>query len=248
MVQTTNETFKKGKKTFKKIKRGSGKNVYFTQDHQAAIEKYIVSKDSKERNHLYMTLIGPALSEMINNIVYTFKFTSLPNIDNLKEDCMHHLVTTLNKFDSERGSKAFSYFSLIVKNYFIQAVKKGGKKQKEEISIDESLQEVEYHLRFYKEQKDYIDERNSHEYNEFLKEEIKNWEEVCITENEKKVYYAFRQLFDNANSLEIVNKKAINLYIQELTGLEKKVITPILMKFFKELYMDAKYKWQNLDY
>jgi DNA-directed RNA polymerase specialized sigma subunit len=233
------------RKEYPKIKRGTGKNVYWTMDHQAAILKYVASTDNKERNRLYETMIGPALREMIDNIVYTFKFTTLPNIDSLKEECMHTLVTILSKFDEARGSKAFSYFSVIIKNHFIHAVKKNAKKTREEVPIDEELAHVEQRLLEQHEEFDYNRLRADKEYNEFLMEEVRSWEQNCSDDNERKVHNAIKQMMDNAENIEIMNRKAILVYIQELTGLERSLISPILTKTFKGMYEGAKKKWLN---
>ena len=63
------------------------KNMYFTKVHEDAIVQYCNTNDPKIRNELYASLIGPAFDEMVNKIVYTYKFTTLPNVDYLKEDC-----------------------------------------------------------------------------------------------------------------------------------------------------------------
>ena len=47
---------------------------------------------------------------MVDKIVYTYKFTNLSNIDDLKAECKVWLTTILDKFDPAKGSKAFSYF------------------------------------------------------------------------------------------------------------------------------------------
>lgn len=233
------------KKEYPKVKRGTGKNVYWTMDHQNAILKYVSSTDNKERNRLYETLIGPALREMIDNIVYTFKFTTLPNIDSLKEECMHTLVTILSKFDETRGSKAFSYFSVIIKNHFIHAVKKNQKKTREEVHIDDEMAHVEQRLLEQHEEMDYNRLRSDSEYNDFLKAEVLSWEGNCVDNNERKVHSAIRQMMENADNIEILNRKAILVYIQELTGLERSTISPILTKTFKGMYEGAKKKWLN---
>ena len=74
------------------------KNHYFTKVHEEAIIQYCLSTDQKERNRLYEQLIGPAFDEMVDKIVYTYKFTNLPNIDCLKEDCKNWLITILNSY------------------------------------------------------------------------------------------------------------------------------------------------------
>ena len=108
--------------------RKKTKNHYFRKEHQDAIVAYCSTEDFQKRNQLYNEFIGPVFDEMVDKIVYTYKFTSLPNIDYLKEDCKNWLVTVLNNFDPDKGSKAFTYFSVVSKNWFIAEVKKTSKK------------------------------------------------------------------------------------------------------------------------
>ena len=79
---------------------------------------------------------------MVDKIVYTYKFTTLPNVDFLKDECKIWLTTILDKFDPEKGSKAFSYFSVITKNWFIHKVKKNAKELKQEINYESAVGEI----------------------------------------------------------------------------------------------------------
>ncbi len=117
------------------------KNEYFTKLHEEAILKYAVSTDRHEKSVLYETLIQPAFNEMVDKIVFTYKFTSLPNIEDLKDECKIWLTTILDKFDVSKGSKAFSYFSVITKNWFIHKVKKNSNGR--EVGLEDISQEFE---------------------------------------------------------------------------------------------------------
>ena len=111
----------------KKIKRKRAprkKNMYFTKVHENAIIEYAKTDCNKVKTDLYISLIGPAFSEMVDKIVYTYKFTNLPNIDYLKDDCKIWLTTILDKYDPNRKSKAFSYFNVVAKNWLIINQKK----------------------------------------------------------------------------------------------------------------------------
>ena len=112
-------------------KRKRTKNTYFTKVHEQAIVDYAKSDCKKEKTELYETYIMPAFDELVDKIVYTYRFTTLPNIDYLRQDCKNWLTTILDKFDPSRGSKAFSYFSVITKNWFIHKVKKMPRQQEE---------------------------------------------------------------------------------------------------------------------
>ena len=120
-------------------RRKRTKNMYFTKIHEEAIIQYAKSDDVTEKTKLYSSLIQPAFSELVDKIVYTYKFNNLPNIDYLKDDCKVWLTTILNKYDPNRGSKAFSYFSVITKNWFIHKVKKNAQAARREISLDDAL-------------------------------------------------------------------------------------------------------------
>ena len=104
-------------------RRGRGKSdpkkQYFRKEHEDAIVRYAKIDDHRERAYLYENWIGPAFSEMVDKIVFTYRFTNLPNIEELQEECKIWLTTILDKYDPDKGSKAFSYFSVITKNWFI---------------------------------------------------------------------------------------------------------------------------------
>ena len=120
----------------KKIRRRrskSTKNHYFTKVHEDAIVKYANTLDRELRSKLYIEYIQPAFDQMVDKIIYTYRFTSLPNIDYLKDDCKVWLTTILNKYDPSKGSKAFSYFSVVTKNWFIHKVKRTQKRNKTEV-------------------------------------------------------------------------------------------------------------------
>ena len=85
--------------------------MYFTQVHEDAIVEYCLENTTfKRRTQLYEDLIQPAFSEMVDKIIYTYKFNNLPNIEVLADECKIWLTTILAKFDPEKGHKAFSYF------------------------------------------------------------------------------------------------------------------------------------------
>ena len=103
-----------------KTRKRRSKNHYFTQVHEQAIIDYTKTNCIKERTRLYISLIQPAFDQMVDKIVFTYKFTNLPNCDSLRDECKIWLMTILDKYDPSKGSKAFSYFSVITKNWFIQ--------------------------------------------------------------------------------------------------------------------------------
>lgn len=215
-------------------------NQYFTKEHENAILEYASIIDERRRTFLYVNYIQPAFNEMVDKIVFTYKFNSLPNIDDLKSECKVWLTTILDKYDTSRGSKAFSYFSVITKNWFIHKVKKNSTK-KEVYLEDIKNTSDEKDLIIYN---DYDEKRELGEFWTALRNEIDVWETKKMKPNEQKVYKAVKLLIEDNNTIEIFNKKAIYLYIREITGLNTKQVVCNLKKF-KIKYVEFKKKWDN---
>jgi len=232
------------KKRRRRIRRSKNSRNYFTKVHEDAIIEFNNTTDLKRREELYTKLIGPALNEMVDKIVFTYRFTSLPNIDSLRDECKIWLVTILEKFKPEKGSKAFSYFSVVTKNWFIQKVKKNKKKNQREIEFQDLSKDLE--LRYVAIENDYDDLREKDEFWNHLRTEIDTWDTANLKENEKKVLEAIKILITNCDDIEIFNKKAIYLYMRELTGLNTKQIVNCLNKMRKK-YRTFKTKWDRGD-
>ena len=224
------------------------KNHYFTKVHEQAIIDYCNTQDNILRNELYKTLIGPVFDEMVDKIVYTYKFTNLPNIDVLREECKNWLITVLNKFDPAKGSKAFTYFSVVTKNWFIHKVKTNAKKARREIHIEKLYIDNGTHTKVYaKELIQYntiIEDTIQAEFFRGLKEEIDSWHDLPMRPNERKTIQAIQILFDESANIEIFNKKAIYLYIREITGLNTKQVVSSLNKIRKR-YREFKKEWDE---
>jgi len=224
------------------MKKRRKKINYFRQEHQDAIVEYSRTDDIARRNELYNKYIGPVFNEMVDKIVYTYKFTTLPNIDSLKEECKVWLTTVIQKFNPDKGSKAFSYFSVITKNWFIHKVKKTSKQNRTEISFEEILKEIEHERLSSK--NNYDDRRMQIEFWNSLMGEVEGWKKNKMKENERKVLEAVSILLDSPDSIEIFNKKAIYLYMREITGLKTKQIVLNLNKF-RERYRVFTKKWHE---
>ena len=226
----------------KKKRKKSTKNHYFTSVHEDAIVKYARSEDRELRAKLYEEYIQPALDQMVDKIIYTYRFTTLPNIDYLKADCKVWLTTILNKYDPSKGSKAFSYFSVVTKNWFVHKVKRTQKRNRTEVFMEDILNELDEDL--VSREPTYIQKRTEMEFWSSLNTEISTWDAFMLKENEKKVLMAVRILLDSADTIEIFNKKAIYLYLREITGLNTKQVVNNLNKLRKR-YKVFKGKWQS---
>jgi len=168
----------------------------------------------------------------------------LPNIDYLRDECKIWLMTILDKYDQSKGSKAFSYFSVITKNWFIHKVKKQQKRNRRE--IDFGTISKSYEEQYLSTNESYVTEREEQEFWDLFYNELKSWDAAQMKDNDLRVYKAITILFESKEDIEIFNKKAIYLYLREITGLNTKQVVNSLKKFRKK-YSNFKQDWESGD-
>ncbi len=149
----------------------------------------------------------------------------------------------MDKYDVSKGSKAFSYFSVITKNWFIHKVKKNSSGR--EVGLEDISQEFEEENLFVV--NDYEESREKSEFWAALWKEMDSWSKNIKKTNEKIVYDSIRQLISKKEEIEIFNKKAIYLYIREMTGLNTKQIVNSLNKF-KIIYVKFIKSWHSANH
>ena len=93
--------------------------MYFGQPVQDAVVRYNASSNPVVRNRIYREHIAKAFDKLAENIIHTFKFYyfDVPS-EQVKHEVVSFLVMNMHKFIAGKG-KAFSYFSIVAKNYLI---------------------------------------------------------------------------------------------------------------------------------
>lgn len=215
---------------------------YFRQEHQDAVIKYKYSTDSKERNDIYNNILREAILELLDKIVCTFKFNTLPNVEMLKKECEEHIASVLDKYDENKGYKAFSYLSIVSKNWFIAKTRKNSYKKKLEVTHEDISKAVE--MEFLSHENPYFELVNKQQFFEALMKEIEEWGAYAVRPNEKKVLEAIKLLMSVDHDNMIMNRKAIYKDIHEITNLTPKQISNNLKKF-RKYYSQFKKKWFN---
>ena len=133
---------------------------------------------------------------------------------------MSFLFETLPKWDRTKGFKAFSYFNLVAKHWFIQRVKTSKKKNKSDVYFDKTvIDKIEKENITFK---DFSAENKilEGEFYELLKEEVKKWRFKFDKKQEKLVIESVILLLNNPDLISIYNKKAIYLYLREITRIK----------------------------
>ncbi len=204
-------------------------NVYFTQETEDAINEYNRTEDPIERNIIYTKRIHPAFYKLAEIMIHRFKFY---NFDVPHEDVKHEVVAFLHekicKFDGESGFKAFSYFSIVAKNYLIAENNKNYyvyKKRHTIEAIDAERNIVNEQLRseFIDEQRDFIDI--------FVDIMEKFLPLIFVKNRDLQVADSVLYLFKTRENIENYNKKALYILIRERTGIKTQYITNVITKF-----------------
>ena len=98
----------------------SKKRMYFDEVVQEAIIEYNQTENHNVKNKIYSDRIHKAFDKLAENIINTFKFTYFDYpFEDVKAEVVSFLVMNMHKYDHTKGSKAFSYFSIVAKNYLI---------------------------------------------------------------------------------------------------------------------------------
>ena len=92
---------------------------YFTQETEDAIVLYNNCDDPHERNGIFDSKIKYPLNKMAENLIHRFKFYQFDvPYEDVKHETVAHIIEKLTKYSPDKG-KAFSYFSIVAKNYLI---------------------------------------------------------------------------------------------------------------------------------
>ena len=228
----------KGKK---KIRRRPGKkqNMYFTADTQKWIETYQKTEDEKTRLAMYEKEILPAFSKLSENLIFVYKFRSyFSTFDELKADCVSFLFESMKKWDPERGTKAFSYFNVVAKNWLIINSRRNQKNSRRHVSVDNITGMSRRDKQTYAESDvvpgpdEMMIKRN------FRSEIMKVLAEIqnrVSGENEKKCISAVITVFETVDQLDFLNKRAIFVYVRDISGLSPKQLS-VAMSIIRKHY------------
>ena len=215
--------------------------MYFTQLTENAIIRYNSSEDTVLRNRIYNEHIAYAFDKLAENIIHTFKFYyfDVPS-EQVKHEVVSFLVMNIHKFKEGKG-KAFSYFSIVAKNYLILNNNNNYKKMKSHREIDI----LDFKRNISSEAKVSADKET---YEEFTDMMLDYWENNLpnIFKRHKDILVAdaVLELFRRSKNMENFNKKALYVLIREMTGSNTQHITRVvnvMKKFYKRLFKEFQY-------
>jgi hypothetical protein len=223
----------------RKKRRGRNKKekIYFSKKTEDAIIEYNSEDDQHKRNEIYETKIKFSFDKLVENIFNTFKFTYFDNSPlEIQKETVSHLVTNIHKFQAGKG-KAFSYFSIVAKNYLIFHNNNNYKRFNQHVDISETPSESSVCLQT--EDAHHKDIQTQ----EFMKLIVNYWElnlsKIFNKQKDLNIAYAVIELFRNCERIENFNKKTLYLYIRELSNCKTQQITKVInkMKSYQTIVM-----------
>jgi hypothetical protein len=227
-------------------KKKPSSRIYFSEETEDAIVEYNNCEDYDEREIIFRGRIQRPLDKLAENIINRFKFPYMDGtFDDIKIEVVSFLVLNLHKYAKEKG-KAFSYFSVIAKNYLILNNNNRYKQEKRSLFLSDtldgqaSLEEVLM-----------IDDQiadSKKDAAEFTKLMIEFWDHnltrIFKKKRDIKIADAIIELFRRVEGIENFNKKALYLLVREMTGCKTSNITKVVNKM-GEYIQDHLHEYKN---
>jgi len=208
----------------RKAKKGSPR-YYFHQGTEDAIIRHNKETRPHMRERIYNEHIRVPFEKLAENIIHTFKFYyfDVPSVDVMHE-VVSFLYMNMHKFTEGKG-KAFSYFSIVAKNYLILHNNNNYKKMKQ----TDSEEVTDY-------KRDPITEASRDDMltakKEYLDLFIQYWENNLTTVFKRKqdmdVANSVLYLMENRENIDNFNKKALYIMIREMTNSNTQHITRVV--------------------
>ena len=227
-VVVKNETKKPVRKIIKKRRKKS--KMYFGTPVQEAIIRYNASSNPAVKNRIYAEHIDAAFNKLAENLIHTFKFYYFDYpLDEVKHEVVSFLIMNMHKYQSDKG-RAFSYLSVVGKNYLILHNNNNYKKMK----THDPISRLDYKRNVFSENsKGEVDEFNE----EFVTQMLDYWDNnlTNIFRRQKDILVAdsVLELFRRRKNIENFNKKALYIMIREMTGSNTQHITRVINQMKK---------------
>ena len=213
-------------------KKRQTNKVYITQETEEAIIKYNKSTDLEEREQIFREKIYGPLDKLAENVINRFKFPYMEGtFDEIKAQVVSFLVINLHKFTEDKG-KAFSYFSVIAKNYLILHNNNSYKEEKRVLYFSDQTEDsftLEEMLVVEPETRD-----GTVDMKEFMKLLVQYWEfnldRFFKKKRDKEIGAAIVKLLERIDNIDNFNKKALYLMVREMTNYKTAHITKVINK------------------
>lgn len=206
--------------------------IYFTQETEDAIVKYNKTTDLEEREELYREYVEAPFDKLAENVINRFKFPYMEGtFEDVKSEVVSFLVMNLHKFTEGKG-KAFSYFSVIAKNYLILHNNNAYKEEKRSVYLVDKVDDA------FSLEETLISEPDNEEIQSDMRDFIiilvQYWDfnltKIFKKKRDVEISTAVVELLRRVDGIDNFNKKALYLMIREMTNHKTSHITKVINK------------------
>jgi hypothetical protein len=227
---------------------------YFTNITEIAINAYNKCDDYTLRNKIYNRFIHKAFDKLAENAIHTWKtyYFDVPYED-VKANVVAFLNEKIHKFTDDKG-KAFSYFTVIARNYLFNEnnANYARMKSKEDISLIDTSRNITNEV---------VRQNNVETKSDFIDQYVEyidyNLFDIFSKDRDRKIADSINELFRTRHDLYSYNKKALYILIRERTGVHTQYITKVvgrlklifselLTEYNKDGYLPMDYKLTDI--
>ena len=226
----------------KRGRKPKEKKGYFYDEEENAIIEYINQEDEVAKNKIYNNILHPALTKMIESIIRRYKlYVPDEDFEQTFNDTISYLMTKINKFNPERGTKAYSYCGTICKNYLMFKQIQFAKEQQRTLPYYDMMTELNDDPKYIVENNygssrfaDTLIKDTSKE----IKKMLENPSGYSLNENEVKVGIALSELLDNWEDILTTDDSSLKLqkssvlyFLREETRMTTKEVRDNMKKY-----------------
>lgn len=210
--------------------------IYFPREVEQHIAEYLACSDATVKNQIYESKMKYAFDKLAENIINTFKPVYIQeDFKDIQTRLVSHMLLNLYKYDSTKG-KAFSYFSVMAKNFVIIWNREHHDRLKSTLFLsklgsDNTINPLTNSM-IKNNSSDDIDidikdsslesEQMDADMQEFVAMMVAFWDKniisIFVKERDREIAHAITELFRSVHTIEYFNKKSLFILIREMTG------------------------------
>ena len=211
---------------------------YFTKITEIAINAYNNCDNQHLKNKIYNRFIHYPFDKLSENVIHTYKTYYFDDpYEDVKANVVAFLNEKIDRFNGDNG-RAFSYFTVVARNYLFNENNKNYERMKSRENIDaidlnRNITNEVINKQIQEEKSDFIDH-----YVDYIDEHLYD---LFLKDRDRAIADSINELFRNRIDLYSYNKKALYILIRERTGVDTQYITKVINKMksiYTELYCE----------
>jgi hypothetical protein len=201
---------------------------YFTQETEDAILLYNNTTDKLTKDKIYKDHIQRPFEKLAEIVYNKWKFTYFDdNPQDVMAEVVAFMIQKIHMYNDQNKGKAFSYFTIVARNYLILNNNSNYKRYKD-IDIMSNMPES------WDKENNFNEEVYNRDFRIFNRLMLQYWdvhlESFFVKKRDLQIADALLELFRRAEYIENFNKKGLYLLIREMTGYPTHYITKIVNK------------------